>query len=127
MAIIGFVAFLLVGHLIAMLLFRLTTYHACFWWSAPILVGYSALSGWLLFTFGLHPFFLWWVVVEAIWLFNIGRKQAAGVRAMAAVMGSAEGADLAAGSGRRTVVFFWLSAAIYLGVFSLTYLYVYNQ
>ena len=66
-----------------MQIFRLTTYHAYFFWKGlPLLVGFGVLVGWLLFYLKLHQFFLWQVVFASLWLFYIARKQGAAAKAM---------------------------------------------
>ena len=58
MHILGFLAFLAVSHFVLMQIFRLTTYHAYFLKGLPLLIGYGALIGFLLYTLDMHAFFL---------------------------------------------------------------------
>ena len=123
-----FVALFLASHLGAMQIFRLTTYHAYFFWKGlPLLVGFGVLVGWLLFYLKLHQFFLWQVVFASLWLFYIARKQGAAAKAMLIAAGSdAEAVRFVAVSASKTASYYTYSAIVYVISFSVSYLWFYN-
>lgn len=128
MQVLGFLVFLVTSHFGVLQIFRLTTYHAYFWKALPILVAYSALAGWLLYVLELHPFFLWQVALASVWLFVIGRKQGSVASAMLQMAGDdAEAVRFAAESTRRTSRYYAYSSFVYVTVFSLTYVWLYNR
>lgn len=128
MAIIGYAIFLFVTHVALMQIFRKTTYHESFWAWLPALVAYSAFAGWALFALDLHQFFLWHVLLASLWLFWVSRnmnKQTSHIYALAG-----DDANLirdAAISSSRTKSLFARSSFIYVVVFAVTYLYLYNS
>lgn len=123
-----FAALFLVSHLGAMQIFRLTTYHAYFWKALPLLVGFGALVGWVLFDLKLHQFFLWQVVLASLWLFYIARKQRGAIaKAMRIAAGSDEEAVRFADiSASKTASYYTYSAIVYILSFSVSYLWFYN-
>ena len=128
MELLTFLVFLLVSHFLLMQVFRLTTYQAGFWKASPLLVGYGALVGWLLYAFGLHQFFLWQVVLASVWLFIIGRKQGRLASAMLQMAGDdVDAVRLVAVSTMMTIRYYAYSSFVYLICFSLTYLWFYNR
>ena len=128
MEIIGFFIFLVVSHVGVMQVFRFTTFHATFWKALPFLVGYAVLVGWCLYLFELHEFFLWQVVLGSVWLFLVGRKQAKlGEALMQSLPDDAHAVRVAARSVENTRQYYSYSAFIYVLVFSITYLWLYNN
>ena len=128
MEIIKFAVFLLFSQFILMQIFRLTTYHAYFWKTLPVLLVYSALVGYFLFAFDLHEFFLWQVVIASVWLFLISRKQRKTANIMLAAAGDdADTVRLIAMSAAKTSSYYTYSSFVYVVGFSLMYLALYNQ
>lgn len=127
MDLIKFIAFLVVSHWGAMLVFKLTTYHRYFWPALPLLIGYSALVGWALFTLDLHSFFLWQLGLATAWLFVVGKKQ---TKTAAAVLeaggGDADAVRFLARSASQTMVYYMVSCIVYVVGFSTSFLYLYN-
>lgn len=127
MQVLAYLTFLVVSHFGVMQIFRLTTYHAYFWKALPLLLGYSALVGYLLYLFKLHQFFLWQVVLASLWLFVIARKQSKTVEAMMALAGDdAEAVKLMAVSTASTRSYYTYSSFIYVIVFFAVYIGLYN-
>ena len=127
MNLLGFVAFLLVSHFGLMQIFKLTTYHAYFLKALPLLVGYSVLVGWLLYSLELHAFFIWQVVLASGWLFVISRKQAKqNVAMLALAEGDVEDVRFMASSVSKTRQYYIYSSFIYVIGFSTTYLWLIN-
>lgn len=127
MKILGFLAFLLISHFGVLQVFRLSTYHAYFWKALPLLLGYSALVGWMLYVCELHQFFLWQVPLASVWLFSVGRKQAKIAEAMMTLAGEdAEAVRHVASSAAKTMSYYAYSSFIYVIVFSVVYLWLYN-
>lgn len=123
-----FSLFLMLSHLGLMQVFRLTTYHAYFWKALPLLLFYSAGVAWLLFFLNMHPFFLWQFVLASVWLFVLGRKQRKTAEAM--LSGSGNNADfvkLMAASNAKTSSHYTYSSLIYIFVFVVVYVWLYNK
>lgn len=127
MQILAFAIFLLISHFLLMQIFKITTYHNYFLRALPLLVGYSALVGWLLYSLELHAFFLWQVVLASGWLFLLSRKQAKHTEAMIDFAGEdAEKVRFVASSVSKTRQYYAYSSLIYIIVFSATYLWLIN-
>ena len=73
MTVVWYLIFLAATYIVALQIFRLTTYHASFFKGAPLLLGYSVLVGYLLFVFNLAPFFIWHLVANVV-LFTVKLK-----------------------------------------------------
>ncbi len=127
MQILGFIVFLNVSHLGVMQIFRLTTCHAYFCKAIPLLILYGAGVAWVLFALGMHPFFLWQLILASIWLFVIGRKQTKMAEAMLSMAGEdADSVRLIAVSTVKTIRYYTYSSFVYVAVFSGTYIWLYN-
>ena len=127
MEVVGFIIFLVISHFGLMQVFRLTSYHRYFWPSLPLLLGYAGLVGWALFTLEMHPFFLWQLVLAGAWLFVIGKKQSKSAEAMLQFAGDdADAVRAMAGSAAKTTAYYKASSIVYLVVFAITYLWLYN-
>lgn len=127
MQIIGFIVFLVISHFGVLQIFRLTTYHAYFWKSVPLLVVYGAGVAWALYELEMHPFFLWQLVLSSVWLFVVGRKQSKLADAMLSI--PEENADtvrLLAQSTANSSRYYTYSSFIYIIVFACTYIWLYN-
>lgn len=127
MEIIGFIIFLAISHFGLMLIFKLTTYHKFFWWCLPLLVAYSAAVAWVLFILEMHTFFLWQVVLASAWLIKIGATQRKSMDVLLAMGGDdPDAVRFLAESGTKTLMYYVLSSIIYVLVFSITYIWLYN-
>lgn len=127
MQIIWFIIFLFASHFFALQIFRLSTYHRYFLPALPLLIGYSALVGWLLYKFQLHAFFLWHLGVVAIWLFVIARRNSRQAQLLLHIAGQdADRVRLMADSAAKTRQFYAYSSFVYLGVFSASFVWAYN-
>src|SRR5690606_14723629 len=103
MQIVWFICFLFMSHFIALQIFRFSTYHRYFLPTLPLLVGYSALVGWLLYKFQLHAFFLWQLAIVAIWLFVLARRNSRQAQTMLLLAGQdADRVRLIAESSAKT-------------------------
>ena len=127
MEIIKFAAFLLVSHLVLMQIFRFSTYHSYFWKTLPVLLAYSVLVGYLIFAFSLHQFFLWQVILSSFWLFYIGKRQRKAANDMLSLADDADIVRTMAISTANTSCYYTYSSFIYVILFSLVYLTMYNQ
>ena len=128
MQLLEFLAFLVVSHFVLMQIFRLTTYHGYFWKALPLLITYGSLVGWLLYTFRLHQLFLWLVGLASAWLFIISRKQEKLARAMLEMTGDdADAVRFTAESVRQTSRYYVYSSFVYVAVFAVMYLWLYNR
>jgi hypothetical protein len=82
----------------------------------------------MLYALGLHQFFLWQVVLASVWLFVIGRKQGRLAGAMLQIAGDdADAVRFAAECTRRTSRYYGYSSFVYVIVFALTYMWLYNR
>lgn len=126
MELLYYLIFLLVSYVVLMQIFGLTTYHAYFWKALPLLTGFSALSGYLLYRFNLHGFFLWHVALMSLILFQVGRKQDQQMKAMMNLANSAEEARGISASVILTKRYYAYSAFAYVIMFTVSYLYVLN-
>lgn len=127
MQLLSFIAFLVVSHFGVMQIFRFTTYHAYFWKALPLLIGYSALVGWLLYVLKMHEFFVWQVILASAWLFFVGRKQSKTAQALMTLVGEdADAVRFMAASAAKTSSYYAYSSFVYLIGFSLVYLSLYN-
>lgn len=127
MEILGFVVFLAVSHFGVMQVFRLTTYHKYFWPALPLLIGYAALVAWALFVLEMHQFFLWQFVLASVWLFAVGRKQSKSGQALLQLAGEdADAVRIAATSFAKTIAYYTASSMVYIVVFAIAYVWLYN-
>lgn len=128
MEIVFSILFLIISHFALMQIFRISTYHSYFWKSLPLLIAYSALVGWLLFTFNLHKFFIWQVVLSSIWLFSFFRKTVKNAKELINLGGyDEEGIKIISISSLNTITYLLYSSLIYVFVFSAVYLWRYNN
>lgn len=127
MNLLGYVAFLLVSHFVLMQISKLTTYHDYFLKALPLLICYSALVGWLLYSWELHAFFIWQVVLASGWLVVLSRKQAKQNEAMLVLAkGDVEEVRFMASSISKTRQYYAYSSFIYVIGFSAAYLWLIN-
>ena len=126
MIVVWYLIFFAISYFLLKQIFRFSTYHAYFFKSLPFLAGYSILVGYLLFRFNLHQFFLWHIVVNALLLALLWRKQAKQVnRIIEMVDGDAERANMKL-SVASTRAYYFLSVLVYLICFSASFLYFFN-
>ena len=127
MTVVWYLIFLAATYIVALQIFRLTTYHASFFKGAPLLLGYSVLVGYLLFVFNLAPFFIWHLVANVV-LFTVKLK---GEAKQAKRMLKALGVDpqqqyVAQMSFSSTRAHYILSVLVYLIGFAVSFLAIYN-
>ena len=128
MEVFGFAVFLVVSHLGAMQIFKLTTYHAYFWKTLPLLVIYSAGVAWILYALEMHRFFLWQLILASVWLIYIGNNQAKMKESMLLMAGGdAEQIRAITVSTTKTSRYYMLSSFTYIVVFAATYLWLFNR
>ena len=127
MLVIGYLVFLGVSYLLLLQLFRFTTYHR--WFSRAIwaLIGFAVISGIVMHAVGLSAFLLWHVVAIAALLVLKWRSEA---RKSDGLLASADTDDKTVKilqlSLASTRAYYWLSALVYLLVFSATVIVAYN-
>ena len=127
MEVVDFIIFFIASHFGVMQIFRLTTYHAFFWKALPLLLLYGAIVAWVLFTLKLHSFFLWQVILASLWLFIVARKQSKSTSATLTLAG--EDANVVrslADSAAKTSSYYTYSSFIYMSIFVITYMWLYN-
>ena len=121
MEIIYFIIFFIVSYLMLMRIFGYSTYHKYFWKALPILVLYSATVGYLLYYFEFHGGFFWQILLTIISLTYNQRKQNHQFAEVFNSINDLEKIKLFTKSERNTKKYFWLSATIYLIIFSIAY------
>ena len=128
MLVLAYLVYLFLSYFLVLQIFRLTTYHADFTKGFPLLLGYSVLCGFLLFRLSLVPFFLWHIPASLILFARGWSKQARSARTLLdALAGDPAAWTLARLSMASTRGYYWLSVAIYLVVFSVSFVYFYNR
>ncbi len=129
MDIVYFLLFAFVSWIILMQIFKFTTYHKHFKMWVIVLIGFAIMDGYLLFRFRLHEFFIYHVLLFLVFLFSSYRKQSHTGRtnklAMVELTGMSEEAYLL--SIERTMKYYIISSVIYLLLFSISFLYFYNN
>ena len=126
MEILYYLIFLLVSYVALMQIFGLTTYHTYFWKALPLLVGFSVLSGYLLYKLDLHGFFLWHVALMSFILFRVAHKQDQQVKAIMSLADSADEARGISDSLMQTKRYYAYSSFAYVVTFAVSYLYILN-
>ena len=123
MELIKFILFFIVSYLLLMRIFVYSTYHKYFWKIFPALAIYSGTVGYLLTYFGLHSGFLWQIFLSITSFVWNQRKQDQKFDELINTIDDKETIKLLVRSARNTKKYFWMSAATYLIVFSITYVY----
>lgn len=126
MDVLYYLLYLLMSYQLLMLVFRWTTYHAHFWKGLPFLLAFGVASGYLLYAFELHSFFLWHVGIMSIVLFRIGRRQDKQIATLMHLAQSVDEARAISESGANTKRYYAYSSIIYIVSFSVSYLYIFN-
>lgn len=127
MTVIWYLIFLAVTFVVALQIFRFTTYHAYFFKASPILLAYSIAVGYCLFRFGLAPFFLWHIFASAVLFYLKWASQAHRAKALIEQLSDEPGPhQIAKLSISNTRAYFLLSALIYLLGFTVSFLIFYN-
>lgn len=127
MEILYYLIFLLVSYVVLLQIFVLTTYHAYFWKAMPLLIGFSALSGYLLYAFDLHGFFVYHIVLMSMILFRLSRKQDQQVKTFMSLAESAEEVKGIFDSAILTKRYYAYSSFVYVITFAVSYLYFLNH
>lgn len=123
---IYYLGFFIVSWFVLMFIFRFSTYHKFFKYSAPALILYGILVAFLLFQFELHQFYLWHIGINTIFLYNGYRKQKKLSSIINITEDRLERAELEL-SMERTFKYYILSSVIYLLTFTVSYLYFFNS
>lgn len=120
MNLIYFIIFFAITWLGLMQIYRFSTYHQYFKSVLPILLGYSALVGALLFFFRLEEFFLWHIGLSVLFLFLNYRKQPK------TLTDADKTRILVELSLQKTLHYHLLSSVIYVVGVGLTFLVLFN-
>lgn len=130
--IISFIGFLILSYALLRVIFNFSTYHAYAAIALPVLAVFAAISGWAFFRLQLHGFFFWYLLLVGCAFYSWHRKNyvspenlVATSKAMADSGGVDEG--LIIRSYLLTRRYFLLSIVCYSVVFSISYLFFYNQ
>lgn len=127
MTVVWYLIFLAATYIVALQIFRFTTYHTSFFKSAPLLFGYSVLVGYLLFIFNLEGFFFWHLAANVV-LFTVKWKgQAKQAKGMLKALGAdPQQRHFAQMSFTNTRAHYILSVLVYLIGFAVSFLAIYN-
>ena len=125
-SILWYALFLLIGYRLVMIIFDFSTYHRYAAWSLPLLAGYAALAGYLLYRFRLDSFFVWHIAISVLLFIRTWRAQLRIGAQFLSSLPDGDERDLVRLSQAATKGFYWLSAILYLVMFSVSYLYFYN-
>ncbi len=126
MVILFYLIFLLVGYRLLMLIFGFSTYHRYAVWSLPLLAAYSTLSGYLLHRFDLDSFFVWHIGICVLLFIRTWRKNLRFNEDFLSLVPEGDEREFVRLSQAATKGFYWLSAVLYLVIFSVAFLYFYN-
>lgn len=123
-----YLVFLGMNYLICMQLFRFTTYHAFFPKAVWALIGFAVATGVLLDKLGMAGFFLWHLIA-CIVLFGFRAFSDSKPRAAAEQMlaDDPQMLQFVRMSMATTRAYYWISVAIYLGVFAVSLVVAYNS
>ena len=125
---IVYLVYLFLSYFLVLQIFRLTTYHADFAKGFPLLLAYSILCGFVFFRLGLAAFFFWQILASLILFARGWSKQARSARvSFDALASNPATSTVFRLSMASTKGHYWLSVAIYLVVFSVSFLYFYNR
>jgi len=125
MSIVLFAIFMLVSIFILMQIYRFSTYHKYFPRILPILIGYGALAGYLLFVFNFSNYFIWFVILTLGFLIVNFRKQQQ-AKAFSSLAENEEQKKLLDKSFKNTIKFHLLSSLVYVVSAIGVFLYFYN-
>jgi len=125
MSVVLFALFVLASIFILMQIYRFSTYHKYFSKMAPVLLGYGALIGYLLFVFNFSNYFIWFIILTAGFLNANFRKQQQ-TNAFISFTEAEEQKKLLAKSAANTIKFHLFSSIMYIIAFIISFLYFYN-
>jgi uncharacterized membrane protein len=125
MSIVLFAIFMLASFFILMQIYRFSTYHKYFSKMLPVLIGYGALVGYLLFTFNFSNYFVWFVILTVGFLITNFRKQKQ-VKAFTSLTEDEEQKKLLDKSFKNTIKFHMFSSLVYIISAIGAFLYFYN-
>jgi hypothetical protein len=124
-----FAIFFIASFLGLMKIFTFTTYHKSFLFSLPFLIAYAVLLGYLFIFLKLFAFFLYQLIASVFFLSLLYRReQLAGMLPELHVRQgyASEEMKLMYKSIKKTQRLFVVSSFIYIAVFSITFLMLYN-
>jgi hypothetical protein len=124
-SVVLFAVFILVSIFILMQIYRFSTYHKYFPKMLPVLIGYGALVGYLLFVFNFSNYFIWFVILTVGFLITNFRKQQQ-AKAFSSLAENEEQKKLLNKSFKNTIKFHVLSSVVYVISAVGTFLYFYN-
>lgn len=128
MLLLEFAGILIASHFLVLQIYRLSTYHMYFWPTLPLLIGFGAFVGWILYVLELHQFFIWQVVLASLWLFVSGRQHNRQAGDMLEMAGDdADAVRFMAESIRTTSRYYTYSSFVYVASIALTYLWLFNR
>src|SRR3972149_2177868 len=125
MSVVLFAIFVLVSIFVLMQIYRFSTYHKYFPKMFPILLGYGALVGYLLFAFNFSNYFIWFAILTIGFLIVNFRKQQQ-AKAFTSLTEDEEQKKLLTKSVADTIKFHLLSSIVYIIAVVVSFLYFYN-
>lgn len=109
-----FAMFILASFFILMQIYRLSTYHRYFFKMVPVLLGYGALIGYLLFAFNFSKYFIWFIALTLCLLFTNFHKQLQDRKISISLAKDEEQKKFLTKSVTNTIKFHLLSSIIYV-------------
>ena len=125
MSVVLFALFVLASIFILMQIYRFSTYHKYFPKMVPVLLGYGALIGYLLFVFKFSNYFIWFIILTVSFLIVNFRKQQQ-TKAFVSFTEDEEQKKVLAKSVADTIKFHLFSSIMYIIAFIISFLYFYN-
>ena len=126
MSVFWYALFLLIGYRLLMIIFGFSTYHGFAMWSLPLLAAFAVLQGYLLYRFRFHGFFLWHLAIMITLFVRRWRSESSLGATHLSLIEDDDDREFVRLSQAATKGFYWLSAILYLVVFSVAYLYFLN-
>jgi len=126
MSIVLFALFMLASIFILMQIYRFSTYHKYFPKMLPVLIGYGALVGYLLFVFNFSNYFIWFVILTVGFLITNFRKQQQQAKAFSSLAEDEEQKKLLDKSLKNTIKFHIFSSIVFVVSVIGSFLYFYN-
>lgn len=125
MSIVLFALFILASIFILMQIYRFSTYHKYFPKMLPVLIGYGALVGYLIFIFNFSNYFVWFVILTVGFLITNFRKQQQ-AKALSSLTEDEEQKKLLDKSFKNTIKFHVFSSIVFVISVIGSFLYFYN-
>ena len=116
------------SYVITLMIFGFSTYHRFFWWAGPLLATFAVGQAYLMCLLGIASFFTWhlllMIAVFIWWAVKSKRQFEALVQVTSDIT---EDHDIAMKSAANTMLYFFLSVLIYMALFGVGFLYIYNN